>query len=57
MKPLSATIIILSAFVFSFSGCGKVNPNANVPKEKMAPAPQDLGNNPDYAKQFGSDKK
>ncbi len=55
MTPLC--IVVLSAFVLCVSGCGKSNPNANVPKEKMAPAPQDLGNDPEYAKQFGGQGK
>jgi len=51
LNPLRC--LVLSAFVLSVVGCGKSDPNANVPKEKIAPAPQDLGKDPEYAKQFG----
>ena len=50
-------IIVLTAFAFSISGCGQSNPNANVPKEKIAPAPEDVAKNPGYAEQFGGQDK
>lgn len=57
MKPVCIGIVVLSAFVLSMSGCGKSNPNVNVPKEQMAPDPKDLGDNPEYVKQFGGQDK
>lgn len=40
----------------SIAGCGSSMPNADVPKEKLAPPATDLGNDPEYAKQFGKKK-
>jgi predicted small lipoprotein YifL len=48
--------LVLSTLCLGLAGCGPHNPNANVPKEKIAPAPQDLGNDPEYVKQFGGKK-
>jgi hypothetical protein len=57
VKVLS-TLCLLLATVTSLGmvGCGKSNPNANVPPEKVAPAPEELGSDPEYAKQFGGKK-
>lgn len=38
-------------------GCGNSDPSAGLPKDKVAPAPTDLGNDPEYVKQFGGKKK
>lgn len=53
----STCILVFSVFVLSVMGCGKSNPNANVPPERIAPAPEDLGNDPEYVKQFGGKGK
>jgi hypothetical protein len=55
MKP--ACLVVFSLFALTILGCGKSNPNAGVPPEKMAPAPDQLGNDPEYAKQFGGKGK
>lgn len=57
MKVLSTLCLLLVAVTsLEIVGCGKSNPNANVPEEKVAPAPEQLGNDPEYAKQFGGKK-
>lgn len=38
-------------------GCGQADPAANVPPEKRAPDPMQLGNDPEYVKQMGGNKK
>jgi hypothetical protein len=47
----------LSCVFGFFAGCSETDPNANVPPEKMAPDPEKLGEDPEYAKQFGGAKK
>ncbi|MBX3449567.1 MAG: hypothetical protein KF777_08420 [Planctomycetaceae bacterium] len=57
MKVLSTLCLLLAAVIsLGMVGCGKSNPNANVPPEKVAPAPEELGSDPEYAKQFGGKK-
>ncbi len=57
MKVLSTLCLLLAAVIsLGVVGCGKSNPNANVPPEKVAPAPEELGSDPEYAKQFGGKK-
>lgn len=53
----STCILVFSVFVLSVIGCGKSDPNANIPPEKRAPDPLELGNDPEYAKQFGGKGK
>ena len=48
---------ILAAFALGASGCGPTDPTANLPPEKKAPDPMQLGNDPEYSKKFGGDKK
>lgn len=56
MKPLG--FAVLSAFVLAIAGCGgSSDPNAGIPPEKRAPNPMELGNDPEYAKQFGGKGK
>ncbi len=58
MKSLqSLCCLAVLASLLGIAGCGNTDPAAGIPKEKLAPAPTDLGTNPDYAKQFGSKKK
>jgi predicted small lipoprotein YifL len=45
------------AFAMAFSGCGQSDPTANLPPEKKAPDPMQLGNDPAYAEQFGGGAK
>lgn len=49
----------LTVFVglLTVAGCSETKLNSDIPKEKLAPKAEELGNNPDYAKQFGSKKK
>lgn len=57
MKVLSTLCLLLAAATsLGMVGCGKSNPNASVPVEKHAPAPEQLGSDPEYAKQFGGKK-
>lgn len=57
MKVLSTLCLLLAAVIsLGVVGCGKSNPNADVPAEQVAPAPEELGSDPEYAKQFGGEK-
>jgi len=50
--------LFLACAAMSVSGCGEAaDPAAGIPAEKLAPAAENLGDNPDYAKQFGGAKK
>jgi hypothetical protein len=50
--------LVLSGIVSGVVGCGgTTDPAAGIEPEKMAPAAEKLGDNPDYAKQFGGGKK
>jgi hypothetical protein len=49
--------LFLSCVFALVAGCGETDPNANVPPEKIAPDPTKLGEDPEYAKQFGGAKK
>lgn len=53
----SALLVAVTLGTFGLFGCGKSDPNANLPPERMAPAPEKLGDNPEYAKQFGKKGK
>lgn len=48
---------LLLAFALSAAGCTPADPTANLPPEKKAPDPLQLGNDPEYAKQFGGGGK
>jgi len=57
VKVLSTLCLLLAAVIsLGVVGCGKSNPNVDVPPEKVAPAPEQLGSDPEYAKQFGGKK-
>jgi hypothetical protein len=50
--------LLLACVAMIVSGCGgTADPAAGIEPEKMAPAAEDLGNDPEYAKQFGGGKK
>jgi hypothetical protein len=50
--------LLLACVAMIVSGCGgTTDPAAGIEPEKMAPAAEDLGNDPEYAKQFGGGKK
>jgi hypothetical protein len=50
--------LVVFASLLTITGCsGSTDPAAGLPKEKLAPAPTDLGSDPEYAKQFGGKKK
>ena len=52
------TFLFLGSVVTAFAGCGgTTDPAAGIKPEEMAPAPENLGDNPEYAKQFGGGKK
>ncbi len=44
------------ASLLALAGCENSDPSAGIPKEKVAPAPTDLGSDPEYVKQFGGKK-
>lgn len=48
---------LLLAVALGAVGCGQTDPTANLPPEKKAPDPLQLGNDPEYAKQFGGGGK
>lgn len=48
---------LLMTFVMIASGCGPTDPTANLPPEKKAPDPLQLGNDPEYSKKFGGGAK
>lgn len=50
------SFIALACVSLGLCGCGKSDPNANIPPERIAPAPENLGSDPEYAKQFGKKK-
>ena len=57
MPSLKQIVYLFSCLVLAVGlvGCGESsNPNADVPPEKMAPAPENLGDNPEYAEQMKS---
>lgn len=46
--------LVLGSVATVVAGCGgETDPAAGIPPENLAPAAEDLGNDPDYAKQFG----
>lgn len=50
--------LFLSCVINVVAGCGgTTDPAAGIKPEEMAPAADKLGDNPDYAKQFGGAKK
>ena len=50
--------LVLSSAVTFVAGCGsETDPSAGIAPENIAPAPENLGDNPEYAKQFGGKKK
>ncbi len=50
--------LLLASVAIIVSGCGGTSdPAAGIEPAKMAPAAEDLGNDPEYAKQFGGGKK
>ena len=52
------TFLFLSSVVTAVAGCGgTTDPAAGIKPEEMAPAAENLGDNPEYAKQFGGGKK
>lgn len=56
-KPTFCSLL-LSCVVTTIAGCGgSADPAAGIEPEKMAPAAEDLGSDPEYAKQFGGAKK
>ncbi len=58
MKSLHRlSCLAVFASLFAVAGCANSDPSAGIPKEKVAPAPTDLGSDPEYVKQFGSKKK
>ncbi|MFO1003230.1 MAG: hypothetical protein U0936_23090 [Planctomycetaceae bacterium] len=60
MHRLKTTLgsLLLACVAMVISGCGgTTDPAAGIPPEKVAPAAEKLGDNPEYAKQFGGAKK
>jgi len=60
MHPFKSAVcfLFLGSVMTMVAGCGgETDPSAGIAPEKMAPAPENLGDNPDYAKQFGGGKK
>ena len=50
--------LVLGSAVTFVAGCGsETDPSAGIPPENLAPPAENLGENPDYAKQFGGGKK
>lgn len=49
--------LLLSSAATFVAGCGgETDPSAGIPPEKIAPSPENLGDNSEYAKQFGGGK-
>ena len=60
MLRLKTTLesLLLACIAIVVSGCGgATDPAAGIPPEKVAAPAENLGDNPDYAKQFGGAKK
>lgn len=60
MRLVKTTLcaLFLSSVVTGVVGCGETaDPAAGIAPEKMAPPAEKLGDNPEYAKQFGGGKK
>ena len=60
MTPRSRTsllsLLFVCLFAVTFVGCGgKSDPNANVTPDQIAPDPEKLGEDPEYAKQMGGE--
>jgi len=60
MHPFKSAVCLLlvSSVITMVAGCGgETDPSTGIAPEQMAPGPENLGSDPEYAKQFGGGKK